>query len=163
MKSSTLLSVFAIGGMIASSAVAQTPAPAQPSSSAPQAGQMKSHRRAGKPLARLTRQLNLTADQQTQARSIFADARKQAQSLAPQRRSEHQAMQAAIKSDNEAQIDQLTQQNAQLNSSGRAIHAKAMAKFYSILTPDQKTKFDSMQASGRVNAKGRLRNKAKNG
>jgi Spy/CpxP family protein refolding chaperone len=86
--------------------------------------------------------LNLTADQQTQAKAIFQGARQQSQSLKPQLQQQRQAMSAAIKSDNEAQIDQLTQQNAQLSAQARAIHAKAMAKFYSILTPDQKAKFD---------------------
>jgi periplasmic protein CpxP/Spy len=160
MKSSTILSLFAIGGLIASTAVAQTPAPAD------QATQMKSHRRAmgGPQLGRLTRQLNLTVDQQNQARSIFQAARAQAKSAAPQVRAERQQMSDAIKSGNEAQIDRLAQQNAQLSSSNRAIHAKAMAKFYSMLTPDQKTKFDTLQARGRLNANGKFKaNKAKNG
>lgn len=106
-------------------------------------------------VARLTGQLKLTPDQQNQARSIFADARKQAQSLAPKLRDERQAMSAAIKSDNLTQIDQIARQDAQLNSQARAIHAKAMAKFYSTLTPDQKAKFDSVRSSNRVNARGR--------
>ena len=166
MKSSTILSLFAIGGLIASTAMAQTPAPAQPGPSTAQSTQMKSHRRAmgGPQLGRLTRQLNLTVDQQNQARSIFQAARAQAKSAAPQVRAERQQMSDAIKSGNEAQIDRLTQQNAQLNSINRANHAKAMAKFYAILTPDQKTKFDTLQARGRMNANGKFKaNKAKNG
>ena len=115
-------------------------------------------------VARLSRQLALTPDQQNQARAIFQQARTQRQSLAPQMKTEHQAMAAAIKSDNEAQIDQLTQQNAQLNSSARAIHAKAMAKFYATLTPDQKTKFDALRANKQLTARGKMRaNKGKNG
>ena len=126
---------------------------------------MRSHRRPmGAPMvARLTKQLNLTPDQQNQARSIFADARKQAQGLAPKLRGERQAMSAAIKSDNEPQIDQIARQDAQLNSQARAIHAKAMAKFYSTLTPDQKAKFDSMRSNTRVNARGRGRSSANTG
>jgi Spy/CpxP family protein refolding chaperone len=93
-------------------------------------------------MQRLTASLNLTADQQAQAKSIFQGARQQTKAMAPQLRQEHQALSAAIKSDNEAQIDQLSQQDAQINAQARAIHAKAMAKFYSILTPDQKAKFD---------------------
>jgi Spy/CpxP family protein refolding chaperone len=164
MKSSTLLSLFAIGGMIVSTAAAQTPAPADQSTAQPT--QMKSHRRAmgGPQMARLTKQLNLTVDQQNQARAIFQAARQQAKSVAPQVRTERQQMADAIKSGNEAQIDQITQQNAQLNSSTRASHAKAMAKFYSILTPDQKTRFDTLRANGRMNANGKFKaNKAKNG
>jgi Spy/CpxP family protein refolding chaperone len=102
------------------------------------------HHRApgGQMVQRLSSRLNLTADQQTQAKAIFQASREQMKSLQPQLKSEHQAMSTAIKSDNEQQIDQLTQQNAQLNAQARAIHAKAMAKFYQLLTPDQKAKFD---------------------
>jgi Spy/CpxP family protein refolding chaperone len=103
-------------------------------------------------MQRLTANLNLTADQQTQAKAIFQGARQQSHSIAPQLQQQRQAMSAAIKSDNEGQIDQLTQQNAQLSAQARAIHAKAMAKFYSILTPDQKAKFD--QRMNRMSARG---------
>ena len=115
----------------------------------------------GPMLGRLTRRLGLSPDQASQAKSIFANARSQRQSLAPQLKAEHQALKAAIQSGNEAQIDQITSQNAQLNAQARAIHAKSMAKFYSILTPDQKAKFDN----ARVNAafRGRARMLRKNG
>ena len=114
MKSSIFYSIFAAGTLIISTAAAQTSPPsqpAQPSQTPPQT--MRSHRRpmGGPMVARLTRQLNLTPDQQNHARSIFADARKQAQSLAPKLRGERQAMSAAIKSDNEAQIDQIARQD----------------------------------------------------
>jgi len=54
------------------------------------------------------------------------------------------ALREAVKSGSEQRIDQITQQNAQLDAQMRAIHAKAMAKVYAILTPDQKAKFDQM-------------------
>lgn len=160
MKSSMILSLCAIGGLLVSTGMAQTPAPSD------QTRQVRPHRRAlgGMMVNRLSKRLNLSPDQQSQARTIFQDARQQAQALKPKLQAERQAMSAAIKSDNEAQIDQLSQQNAQLNSSVRAIHAKAMAKFYATLTPDQKAKFDSMRANRRMNAKGQFRaNKGKNG
>src|SRR5882724_6549512 len=146
MKSSNLLSLVTIGALAICTLSAQTPAPADQST---QATQARSHRKApgGRMVARLSRQLSLTPDQQNQARAIFQEARTQQQSLAPKLKDERQAMSSAIKSDNEAQIDQLAQQNAQLNSSARAIHAKAMAKFYATLTPDQKTKFDALRAN----------------
>ncbi len=157
MKSSILLSILAAGILAAQPA---TQAPAQPQSSQPQA-HAKNRGQGGQMMGRLTRRLGLSPDQVSQAQSIFANARSQRKALAPQLKSEHQAMQAAVKSDNEAQIDQVTSQNAQLNSQVRAIHAKAMAKFYSILTPDQKAKFDQQ----RVNAafRGRARMLKKNG
>ena len=164
MKSSMLVPLFAIGGILVSSAVAQTPAPSDQTQT--QTQRARSHLRAngGMMVNRLAKRLNLTPDQQSQARTIFQNARQQAQALRPQLQTARQSMSAAIKSDNEAQIDQLSQQNAQLNSSMRAIHAKAMAKFYATLTPDQKAKFDAMKANRRINAMGRLRaNKTKNG
>jgi Spy/CpxP family protein refolding chaperone len=99
-------------------------------------------RRGDMMLQRLTASLNLTTDQQAQAKTIFKDSRAQAQALMPQLKQEHQAMQAAVKSDNEAQIDQILQGNSQLNAQVRAIHAKARAKFYALLTPAQKATYD---------------------
>lgn len=157
MKSSVLLSLFAAGTLF--TAVAQQPA--QPQGQAPaqtkDQSQAKSHRRmmGGPMVERLTRELSLSPDQQTQARTIFEQARQQTQSLNPKLRDERQALSAAIKSDNESQIDQITRQGAQVNSRARAIHAKAMAKFYSILTADQKAKFDQVGANWRAGARGR--------
>jgi Spy/CpxP family protein refolding chaperone len=114
------------------------------------------YRMIGGPMVhRLTRELNLTPDQQTQARKIFEQARQQAQSLNPALRGQRQALSAAIKSDNESQIDQIALQGAQTNARARAIHAKATAKLYSILSPDQKAKFDQVRAAGRSEVRGR--------
>jgi Spy/CpxP family protein refolding chaperone len=125
MKRSSLFLSFLVAGVLS----AQT-APA-------------THARAGdRMMQRLTVQLNLTPDQQVQAKAIFKDAHQQTQALMPKLRQEHQAMANAVKSDNEVQIDQLSQQNSQLNAQVRAIHAKARAKFYALLTPAQKTTYD---------------------
>jgi len=100
------------------------------------------HKAGGDMVQRLSARLNLTADQQSQAKAIFQQSREQMATIAPKLKAERQAVAAAVKSDNEAQIDQITSQDASLNAQARAIHAKAMAKFYQILTPNQKTKFD---------------------
>jgi Spy/CpxP family protein refolding chaperone len=96
----------------------------------------------GQMMQRLSTTLNLTADQQALAKGIFQQSREQTNAIAPKLREERQAISGAVKSDNEQQIDQVLKQNAQLNAQARAIHAKAMAKFYRILTPEQKAKFD---------------------
>jgi Spy/CpxP family protein refolding chaperone len=93
---------------------------------------------------RMTARLNLTEDQQTKAKTIFAKAHDQQRALAPKLKEERTAIHAAIKTDNEAQIDQILQQNSQLNLQAREIHTKAVAQFYQILTPAQKTQFDHM-------------------
>jgi Spy/CpxP family protein refolding chaperone len=166
MKSSVLLSLFAAGTLFTAVAqpigqpTGQPQGPPQgqaPAQSKDQPQTANSHRRmiGGPMVHRLTRELNLSPDQQTQARTIFEQARQQAQSLNPKLKDERQALSAAIKSDNESQIDQITRQDAQVNSRARAIHAKAMAKFYSILTTDQKAKFDQVGANWRAGARGR--------
>jgi Spy/CpxP family protein refolding chaperone len=107
------------------------------------AAQPAPHHRTGAPmLQRLSARLNLTAEQQSQAKAIFQASREQARALAPKLREEREAVAAAVKSDNERQIDQVLSQDARLNAQARAIHVKAMAKFYQILTPEQKAKFD---------------------
>jgi Spy/CpxP family protein refolding chaperone len=94
----------------------------------------------GRQLQRLTQNLNLTADQQAQARTILQNSFQQNRPLATQRRDARQAMTAAVKSGNEQQIDQAAQQSAQLRTQMAAARAKTAAKLYAILTPDQKAK-----------------------
>jgi Spy/CpxP family protein refolding chaperone len=95
---------------------------------------------------RLTKRLDLTQDQQDRVKAIFADSKTQAKALNPQLREERMELKAAVKSDSPSQIDHITQQNATLNSQAEAIHVKAMAKVYALLTPAQKAKFDHMDA-----------------
>lgn len=91
---------------------------------------------------RFAARLNLTPDQQNQAKAIFGKARADEKAFAPQLRQERVALRNAIKTDNESQIDQILKQDAQLNAQARAIHARAIAKFYQILSPAQKVQFD---------------------
>jgi Spy/CpxP family protein refolding chaperone len=107
-------------------------------------------------LHRLTMRLNLSADQQMQVKGILQQARAENKSLQPQVRQERMQLHAAIKSDSLGQIDQITHQNMDLNSKMEATHVKTIAKIYSILTPDQKAKFDQRfdRATGAHQAKG---------
>jgi Spy/CpxP family protein refolding chaperone len=113
---------------------AQTPAPSAP--------QHQAHAGQRSRMERLTAGLNLTADQQRQTHEIFGQSRTQMKALMPRLREERAAMAGAVKTDSENQIDQLAQQHAQLRAQMEAMHAKTLAKFYTILTPDQKAKFD---------------------
>jgi len=130
------LSILTAGAL-----AAQTTAPpaAQP---APNAGQPQTHVRRHSRMARLTAGLNLTPDQQKQTRQIFAESRTEMKGLAPKFREDRAAMAGAVKSDSEKQIDQVAQQDAQIHAQMEAIHAKTLAKFFSILNPDQKAKVD---------------------
>lgn len=137
MKFGLFLPAVLAAGM----AMAQTTPPAntQPNTSS-KTGQTEHNRPTM--MQRLTADLNLTPQQQTQAKQIFDQSREQRRALGPKLREEREAMINAIKTNNVREIDRLTQSNSQLNAQAAGIHAKAMAKFYAILTPEQKTKMD---------------------
>lgn len=78
---------------------------------------------------RMTTALNLTADQQAQAKSIFAQARAESKPIRQSLKQQGQTTQ------NEEQ------QRAQLAS----IRAAAMTRLNAILTPDQQQKLTAMQ------------------
>jgi Spy/CpxP family protein refolding chaperone len=137
--STTLLSVLMAGGLMA-----QTPAPAPSSAQDHLARRAAAVNRSGWMLQRLTKRLDLTADQQARAKAIFADSRQQSKALAPRLREERSALKAAIQSDSESQIDLITAKNAQLTAQIEAVHVKAMAKVYAMLTPDQQARFNRM-------------------
>jgi Spy/CpxP family protein refolding chaperone len=134
MKFSTFLLPFCVAGILA----AQTAVSPQ---TAPASRAKHAH---GDMVHRLAVRLSLTPDQQNQARAIFRQSRASVKMLAPKLRDERVALKTAVRTDNEVQIDRILQQDSQLNAQARAIHAKAMAKFYQILTPDQKAKFDQL-------------------
>jgi protein CpxP len=119
--------------LLAAAMSAQTTAPANTP---------EHHRNPQMMMQKLTSDLNLTADQQAKARAIFDQSRQQRKALAPKLREERGAVLNAIKTDNTRQIDRVIQENSQINAQAREIHAKAMAKFYAMLTPDQKAKMD---------------------
>jgi Spy/CpxP family protein refolding chaperone len=94
----------------------------------------------------LAKELNLTADQQTKVRAIFADTHQRAQALEPKMSEEREALKTAVKAGDDSEIDRILQQNSQVNADFQAMHVKAMAKVYALLTPDQKVKFDQLDS-----------------
>ena len=76
-------------------------------------------------------------------RAFYADAHMQAKPLEATIHAERASLNAAVKSDSEKQIDQITHQNANLLAKLQAIHMKTKAKVYSILTPEQKAKYEN--------------------
>ena len=134
---------------IAGTLAAQTPA-TPPAGGASTYGRAQTGQRPGRPgdffVQRLTRELGLTPDQQMKVRQIFADTRKNAEALNPKMGEQHAALSAAIKANNDAEIDRILHDNCGMIADVKAMHAKAMAKVYQLLTPAQKTKFDQMDA-----------------
>jgi Spy/CpxP family protein refolding chaperone len=89
---------------------------------------------------RLTQNLGLTAEQQNKVHTILAESRLTTQSSRQQVQTAQAALTAAIKSGDEAQIDKASADIATLHQQQTAARAKTMAKIYSTLTADQKTK-----------------------
>lgn len=94
---------------------------------------------------RMAKYLNLTQEQQDNAKKIMAEARQQVQPLRQQLKESREALMNAVKSGNDAQIDQITKEQAPLMAQMMAIRAKAFEKIYATLTPEQKTKADNMR------------------
>jgi Spy/CpxP family protein refolding chaperone len=143
---SNFIRIMGAAALAAGLTFAQTtqPAPAAPGQS--QRGQW-SQRRAQmrrNMAERLSTYLNLSPDQQTQAKQIFQFARQSAQPVAQQLRDARKALGDAVKTNApEAQIDQLSANVGNLVSQLTAIRTKAFEKFYGILTPDQKDKMNT--------------------
>ena len=89
---------------------------------------------------------NLSADQKTQAKAIFQAAKQAGAPIRTQLQANRQAMVAAIKAGDAAQIQSLATAGGALQGQLMANRASAMAKLYAMLTPDQQTKLDQMQA-----------------
>ena len=69
-----------------------------------------------------------------------------------------EALNAAVKKNAaDAEIDQLAAAVGVINGRLAAIHAKASAKFYALLTAEQKTKYDQMGDRGGPGGPGRFR------
>ena len=135
MKFSTFLAAAALSTALV---FAQRPGRGGPGGEPPDPQQMVEMR-----VNALTNRLGLTEDQKAKATSIFTEAQTAAQSVRSSMRTAHDSLSEAIKDNNTAAIDQQSATLGTLCGQLTAIDSKAEAAFYSILTADQKTKFDS--------------------
>ncbi|MCE5309397.1 MAG: Spy/CpxP family protein refolding chaperone, partial [Acidobacteriales bacterium] len=102
--------------------------------------------RAGRGFEYIATQLNLTEDQRTQAQAIIKDARTQVAALAPQLKDQRAAVQDAIKKNaDDNTIQNLAAKDGDLHARLAAIRIKSMAKFYALLTPEQKDKLAQLR------------------
>ena len=101
--------------------------------------------RHGRMGAFLSSYLNLTAAQQTQAKSIFQGARQSGQPIRQQLKQTRQSLRAAVEANNTAQIQQLAASEGSQIGQLAAIRGSAMAKVYQILTPDQQQKLAALR------------------
>jgi Spy/CpxP family protein refolding chaperone len=87
--------------------------------------------------------LDLTEAQKQAAKTLFTDARTQAEPVVAQLKQGHETMEAAVKGNrSDTEINDVAAKQGVLAGQLVAIHAKSMAKFYALLTPEQKAKAD---------------------
>lgn len=110
----------------------------------PTAAEMIDHR-----VQRLTTQLDLTAAQQAQAKTIFTDEATASEAIRPNLSAARTALSNAVKTTGlDTDIEQAAAALGALQTQATVVQAKAQAKFRGILTTDQKTKLDDRTDRG---------------
>jgi Spy/CpxP family protein refolding chaperone len=129
----SILNATAVTALAAAMAFGQN-APADPPAHQGRGGR-------GAMMGRFGADLNLTDAQKQQMQSIFSASRESARALNTQLKQNRDALAAAVKAGaSDAEIDRLSGSLAPLLAQSTANHAKTFAKFYSILTQEQKDK-----------------------
>jgi len=94
--------------------------------------------------------LGLSDSQKDQAKAIFDAAAASAETVMGQLKAAREALNQAVKEgQSDAQIDQLAAAVGVSEGQLAGIRAKASAKFYALLTDEQKAKFDEMKLGRR--------------
>ena len=92
----------------------------------------------------LAQRLNLSADQQAQAKIIFEQMSTAAAPFHEQMKSLRSEIAAAVKANDQAKLTQLATTLGTLTGQAEALHLQAQAKFYALLTPAQQAQFETM-------------------
>ena len=91
--------------------------------------------------------LSLTDAQKQQATAIFDAASQAAETLRGELSTAHNNLRTAVKSNSsDTQLDTLAAAVGTIEGRLVAVNAKAQAKFYALLTAEQKTKYDELGA-----------------
>jgi Spy/CpxP family protein refolding chaperone len=99
----------------------------------------------GRGLDFLTGYLSLSDTQRQQAQTIFDAAQTASETARGQLTSARDALRAGVRANQtDAQLDQLAAAVGTAQGRIEAIHAKASAKFYALLTAEQKAKYDEL-------------------
>lgn len=110
------------------------------------------------PLERMAQALNLTPSQKEQARMIFDHARQSAQPILGDLRQNRKALMAAAKGTaSDSDIQRLADDHGRLLGQLTGIRTQASAKFYQLLTPEQRTQADQMHEQVRQKMRSRMR------
>jgi len=93
--------------------------------------------------------LSLTEAQKTQAKAIFDAAATASETARGQAQTANEALRTAVKANaTDAEFDRLGAALGAVEGQMAAIQAKASAKFYALLTAEQKAKYDEMSSRG---------------
>ena len=96
-------------------------------------------------LEHMAQALNLTDSQKEQARTIFQQAHESAQPIRQELKQNREKLEAAAKAGkSEGDIQKLANDQGRLLGELVAIRTEASAKFYQMLTPEQRLKADQM-------------------
>jgi Spy/CpxP family protein refolding chaperone len=101
----------------------------------------------GNHLETMTTLLSLNAAQHTQATTIYANASTASKTVHDSMRTAHESLSAAVKKNDVGAIETLAQQIGSYQAQLVSIQSKAEAAFYATLTPDQQTKYDTLQST----------------
>jgi Spy/CpxP family protein refolding chaperone len=127
--------------LLSTAMFAQTPPNGRPHGGPPERGD------AGH-IAMMTTLLSLSSGQQSQASTIYATARASQKGVQTNMRAAQTSLAAAIKKNDVAAIETLSTQIGTLHSQTLSIQSKAEAAFYATLTPEQQTKYDTLNHGG---------------
>lgn len=112
---------------------------------------------AGHRVEMLTRFLDLTDAQKASAKTLFDQGREEAKPIVAQLRQGHEEMRAAVTSGKpESELTAIAERQGVLMGQMTAIHARQMAKFYALLTPEQQQKAQKLHDMIREHMQARL-------
>jgi len=121
----------------------------QPANSQPPAAKTPMHRPFARARRNFMQSLNLSDAQKAQAKAIFQETRQKAEPVRAELRQNREAMTAAVKADNKADIQKLSRTTGELMGRMTALRAEARAKFYNLLTPEQRATAQKLHAEFR--------------
>ena len=90
--------------------------------------------------------LNLTDAQKQQAKTIFQETRERTKPIRAELRQNREALYAAIKADNRPEIQKLSKADGELMGRLMVARNEAKAKFYTLLTPEQRVTAQKLHA-----------------